>query len=311
MKTATAQPADGDEERLAARDALWVIAVNIAWGLNFIAIKLAVDGLPPMLANALRFFFVLVVLWPFLRIRRGEIAALAPIAFLTGVVHFGLVFLAMALTRDLAPLAIAGQMGVPFSVLLAVVWLKERIGPWRILGLALSFLGVVVLSWDLRGFAEVLPLLLVLGSSFVYAVVTILMRRAPTLRPLTVQAWVAVMAVPGALLFSVVFEGDPRAHLEAAPWSAWLAGLYSALAASVFGHASMNRLLQRYPVTVISPWLLIAPVVAVAATAIVFHEAIGWREFLGGGLTLGGVYLINRRLKRRPSAVARMLPDEV
>ncbi len=40
------------------KDLLIALVVIIAWGVNFVVIKVGLDGLPPMLLGALRFLLV-------------------------------------------------------------------------------------------------------------------------------------------------------------------------------------------------------------------------------------------------------------
>jgi len=82
---------------MSGRHLLLILAISLLWGLNFVAIAKAVEGLPPLFANAMRFGVVLLVLLPFLKRVEGQMPILFGIAFLMGVVHFGAVFLAMAL----------------------------------------------------------------------------------------------------------------------------------------------------------------------------------------------------------------------
>ena len=53
------------------RDLLLALVVIIAWGLNFVVIKVGLDGLPPMLLGALR--FVLVVCPAIFFIKRPQL----------------------------------------------------------------------------------------------------------------------------------------------------------------------------------------------------------------------------------------------
>ncbi len=276
---------------------LLAVTITLLWGLNFVAVAYIVRDFPPILANALRFGVVLVVLLPFLKRVPGQMGILLAIAFLMGVVHFGSMFLAMAIATDISPIAIVAQVTVPLSTLLAVLVLGERIGLWRIAGLALSFSGVLIFGLDPAGMSQTNAVALIVFSALVYSIVAILMRRIRGAAPMTVQAWIAMAAVPGSLLLTLGLENGQMAALAAAPWQSYGLVVYSALAASIIGHGGVYYLYQRYPVSTVSPFLLLAPVWAVLAAVIVMGERLDWRDLLGGALTLAGVLIVTIRTR--------------
>ena len=84
---------------------------------------------------------------------------------LTGPAAFALLFAGVYLAEDAATVAIASQMGVPFSTLLSVWLLGETIRWRRTLGIVLAFAGIVIISFDPRVFAYWEGLALVVASS--------------------------------------------------------------------------------------------------------------------------------------------------
>ncbi|MBK5910418.1 hypothetical protein CCR85_02795 [Rhodothalassium salexigens] len=284
-----------------------VILIAIVWGLNFVVVLQVVADLPPVFANAIRFAIVLVLLAPFLRPVPGRMARLIGVALVLGVVHFGLVFVAMSRTVDLAPVIVAAQTNVPFATLLAVLAFGERIGLWRTLGIALSFAGVLLIGLDPAGFDNVVAMGLILGSAFAYGLSANLLRKLVGVSAMTVQAWVAAMAVPGSLLVSWVAETGQIVAVQNAGWAAWGGLLYGAVAATIVGHVGMTYLFQRYAVTTVSPYMLMMPVFATAFAVWLADEALTWRAVVGGLVTISGVGLITlrNRLRYRQQRQAR------
>ncbi len=278
---------------------LLVLIINMVWGLNFVAIAVAVEHFPPILANCLRFSVVLLLLAPFLKRVEGQMNILLSIAFIMGIVHFGTVFLAMAVAEDMAPIAIAAQTNVPFATLLAVIFLGERIGIWRTMGISLSFVGVVIIGFEPGGFSQIDAIALVLFSALSYAVVAILMRRIRGARPMNVQAFIALAAVPGSILLSAGIETGQLEALTQAPTIAWIAIIYSGIGASIIGHGGMYVLFQRYPVTTVAPFMLLAPVFAVIAAILFLDESLTPYDIIGGTITLLGVLIITLRTRNR------------
>jgi O-acetylserine/cysteine efflux transporter len=81
--------------------------------------------------------------------------------------------------------------------------------------------------------------------------------------------------------------------------SAFLWVLYSAVAASLIGHAGMSWLVQRYPVTLITPFTLPTPLLAVLFATLVYGTPVTPLMLVGGALTLLGVAIITLRTAKK------------
>ncbi|WP_417452125.1 DMT family transporter [Kordiimonas sp.] len=290
-------------------DILLVLLVTVAWGMNFVATKWTMDGFSPLLSNALRFSSVVILLAPFLRIVRGRMVDLAIAAVLLGVVHFGALFWAVKLSGGIGSVAIASQLSVPFSTLLAVFFLGETIGWKRAMGIALSFAGVLALGFDPIVFTYWQGLLVMTFAALVFSISAILMRRLRDVRAVTTQAWVGLAGVVGSLALSFVFEHGQVEMIRTAPTSAWMAVLYSGIASSIIGHGGANYLLRKYEVSVVSPYFLLTPVVGVLSGVVLLEEEFTWRMAVGAALTLVGVLVVTLRNNARSPRLAEVAED--
>ncbi|WP_286828077.1 MULTISPECIES: DMT family transporter [Kordiimonas] len=286
------------------RDILLVILVTLVWGLNFIAVKWAVEDLPPLVANATRFIVVVVVLLPFLKIVPGRMKDLAIAAVSLGVIHFGAVFMGMQLAGGVGAVAIASQLNVPFSTILAIIVLHETVGWKRVVGIALSFAGVLVLGFDPNVFAYWDALLIIVFAAFMYSVSAVLMRRLKEVRAVTTQAWVGVAGILGSAVLSSIFETGQFEALANTGTKAWIAVVYTGIGASVIGHGGANYLLRRYEVSVVSPYFLMMPVFAVGGGILILGEEFTWRMAVGAALTLLGVMVVTLRNSARAKSLA-------
>lgn len=274
---------------------LLALIIAIVWGLNFIAVKWAVDDFPPMMANTLRFVTVLAVLFPFLRIVPGKMKSLLVAAFTLGVAHFGLVFLGMALSGGVGAVAIASQLVVPFSTILAVILLKESVGWKRVAGIALSFAGVMVLGFDPIVFNYWTGLIAVIIGAFCYSLAAVMMRQLKEVRAATVQAWVGVAGVLGSLVISLTFENGHMQVLSDATPLAWAAVIYSGIGSSVIGHGGANYLFRKYEISVVSPYFLTVPLFAVLGAVMILDEVLSAKLMFGGLLTILGILIVTLR----------------
>lgn len=288
--------------RFGPRDVFVAVAMNLVWGLNIIAVKLSVQLVPPFTAALLRQAIVLLVCLPWLRIVPGKMRLIVALGLVTGGGFFAVVNLSMAVTENVGALAIAGQLGAPFSLILAVIFLKERIGLPRIAGMALAMSGCALLVFDPAITREVPGLLLTVLASLLWATGSLFQRQLVGVGVPTMYGWIGLggLVVLGPL--ALVFEGPVMRGQVAIPPIAFLWITLSALGSTLIGSGGMAWLLQRHPVSTVIPMTLGAPVIAVGASALVFGNAITPIMVVGGAVALAGVIIVTTRTAARSDA---------
>ncbi len=277
---------------------LLALLANCAWGFNFIAGKIGAGDFQPLFFTSLRFFFLLLVMLPWLRPAPGSMRPLLQLAFLMGVGHFSMMFIGLNAGGNIASIAITTQLYVPFSAILAAVFLQEHIPLIKILAIIIAFLGIIVIGFDPIVFNHVDAVLWVMGAAFVMAVSTIFMRRFPNMGVFRLQAWTALVACPSLLLLSLIFESNHLQIVSQLKAINFWSPLYSAIGASVIGHGIVYYLLGRYPVSTVTPLLLLAPILASIFGIWWFDDQLGWRLVLGGIMTLLGVFMVSLNFRR-------------
>jgi O-acetylserine/cysteine efflux transporter len=278
------------------------LAVFIAaiWGGNLVAIKMGLQQFPPFLLSSLRFFLILAALFPFLKIVRGQMKYILGICVFAGALHFAATFVGLNLAHDTSSAAIAVQLNVPFATLLAVIFLGERVHFWRIFGMVLAFSGVLVLGFDPHVLKYVDALFVIAFAALVYAIGTVMMRKVKGVTVFQLQAWIALVSFPFLAILSLVTEpGQWHRIPEIAPMTVGSV-LFSAIGASLIGHGGIYYLLQRYPVAVVAPFLLLGPVFGVVFAVIFLHDTLTLQMVVGGLITLAGVTIITLREKKPP-----------
>ena len=294
----------GPPEALSRRDFALLLFICVVWALNFLMSALGLREIPPFTFTLLRFVVLLLALAAFMRIPpRDQWRRLAAVSLLVGVLHFGLSFLALRLSGDLSSPAIVMQSYIPMTTLLAWWWLGERFRWWTGLAIAISFLGVLVIGFDPHMLARPAAMVTMLLSALALAVGTILMKGLRGIDMPIQQGWMAAASLLPLLAISLWLEPGALAALPGASATAWLGVAYAALASSLLGHGLYYSLVQRYPVALMMPWLLLVPVLAVALGIVFWGDRPGPRLWLGGAMVLGGVLIIalRQRLKSRTS----------
>ncbi|MCW5731650.1 MAG: DMT family transporter [Alphaproteobacteria bacterium] len=284
---------------MSGRDTLLMLMVTVLWAYNFFASKIGVDHFPPIFFSALRFALLLALMLPFIRpVPKSQRMALAGVALFMGVLHFALMFTGLQLASSVSAVAIATQTQVPFAALLAMLFLKERVGWRRWLGIAIAFAGVTLIGFDPQVIDNKLALLFVLGGALTFAINQVI---ASTIRDIDIfnmQAWIGLAATPGLLALSLVFEQGQLDSVRSAGWQPWAGLAYSTIAASIIGHGIMYSMVRRYPVSLIAPYLLLPPVLAVFIGVLQWGDPFTWKLAVGGAMTLSGVGIITLRAAR-------------
>jgi O-acetylserine/cysteine efflux transporter len=279
-----------------------VLVTCLAWGGNFLASAIALKHFPPFLFTALRLAVVLAFLFPFLRpIERGQRLRMATIALLSGALHFGMNFWALRRAGDISSVAIALQSYIPMSAVLAALFLGERIGPRTWGGIALAFGGVLVLGFDPLVLDAPAALLLTLVAALMLATGTTLMRGVRGVDVFMMQAWTALIGIPFLLAISAALEPPAWPLIANAAAKDWAGVAYSGLIASLVGHGLLYWLVQRHPVSQVTPYLLLTPLFAVGLGVAVWGDRPGPKLLLGGAMVLAGVLLV--ALRPAPSGV--------
>jgi O-acetylserine/cysteine efflux transporter len=283
-------------------DFLQLLSIALIWGVNNIFAKIAVDALTPMLTVAFRFTIVLAALFMWLKAPPRAIwPTFALMLVFVGPLHFGIQYVGLKVAHDIAPMVVAMQLWAPASVAFAAVLLKEVVSPLRWAGVALSFLGVVSMSFDPVVFQQAWALLLVVIAACCYGLGAVLVRRmGGGVDVWAMQAWLALASAPTMALGSAVLERGQWEAIQRAPLGAWAAVAFGAIVSSIVANALMFKLVQKYEVSRTTPYLLLTPVISFTLAALVLGDVITPRIVLGAAITMGGVALVafaERRFK--------------
>lgn len=288
--------------RFGATDLAVAVGMNILWGLNIIAVKVSVDAISPLTAAFLRQAIVLLVCATALRIVPGRMRALLALGFLSGGAFYLATNLSLAVSNNVGALAIAGQLGVPFSLLLSILIYKERIHLPRMIGIAISLLGVGVLVFDPGAVGEFPGLALTALASLIWAMCSILQRGLVGVRVLTIYAWIGLCGTLTQGIVAWHFEPAAMMAIPQLPLGAigWVT--FSAIGSTVAGQGAMSWLLQRHSIGVVAPMTLATPVISVFTASWYFGTPVTAIMLLGGAMAMVGVAIVTIRTARAADA---------
>lgn len=276
------------------RDLGLVLLIMVIWGLNYPVGKIGVAEVPPMMLIAVRFGLVALLLLPFVPAPWGHMRRIFYLSIVIGAGHFAPNFTGLKYV-DSGVAAILNQLSVPFSSILAAVFFQDRIGWRRALGMALAFAGVAVLVGEPRRPTDLVGALLMMLASLAWAISLIQTKFLKEVHPLSLVAWMTLMATPLLVALSLLLEERPVAAVLAAGWSGWLPIVYMAVFVSIVSHSLWYDLVQRHPINVTAPFALLTPVFGIIFGVLILHEQFTWWMLAGSLITLAGVAIITIR----------------
>ena len=258
---------------------LLALSVVLVWGTNFVVIRWGLDGLPPFLFAALRFAFsalpwLLFVPPPAVRWWR-----LATFGVLLGVGQFGLMFLAMRSNISPGMASLVIQMQVFFTIVLSIWWLRERVRPYQLAGLALALAGLGVIAGHLDASVTLLGLGTVLAAAFCWACANLVAKSAGPVNMLHFMVWSSAFAVPPLVGLSLWLEG-PQAMADA------------------LRHAGLMRM--NFGVFVLhavqlAMWVAVPALLVQAGLPKAEHWQVYLPAVLGSFVLMGGLFALERR----------------
>ncbi len=270
------------------------LLVVVAWGLNFVVMKVGIGHVPPMLLAAMRFMLaafpaVLFVPrpnlpWKYL-LAYGLTASVGQFAFLFTAISVGM-------PTGLASLVLQSQAF--FTLVFAAVYLKEHWGAHQLGGLLLAGCGLVLIG---SAHGTNMPLLgfgLTLAAASMWAASNVVTRVISARGPINqvgLVVWGSLVPPIPFLLLSLGLEGPTRMGqaLAAVNWQALGALAYLAWVATLFGYSIWTRLLTRYPANQVAPFSLLVPVVGLTTGWLVYGEAMQPVHFAGAALLMAGL----------------------
>lgn len=283
-----------------SRDLLLLVVICLTWAFNNVLSKIVVDdwAIPPLFYAALRFAVVALVMLPWLWPMPRPAWRIMVIALLMGGGNFALLFVGLQ-TASPSSAAIVLQLGVPFTILLSVLMLDERVHWRRGIGIGLTLLGVLIVTWRPDGAALSTGLWFVAAAAFSGSVGAVLMKQVDDVTPFRFQAWVGFVSVIALGLCSSLFEQGQWSAAIAIGWPFFAAVLFTALIVSVGAHSAYYHLIRQYEANLLAPLTLMTPLATIAFGVLITHDDFDLRMALGATLALGGVLIV--ALRRKPA----------
>ena len=287
-------------------------AVYVLWGSTFLAIKYAVQSLPPFLMAGTRHLLAGAILYPLARMRTTEKpsisnwAATALMGALLLVVGNG----GVSWAEQYVPSGVAALLVATVSLWMVLIeWLRPggvRPTSRVLVGLALGFVGLGFLIGPTRliggGRVDPMGAMVLVLASLSWATGSVFSRRLAL--PKSLMLGTAMQSLAGGvllLLLSLVTGQGAALDLGAVSLRSVLSLGYLVVFGSLLGLSAYNWLLGAVPPARVATYAYVNPVVAMLLGWVLAGEPVTFRTFAASAVILGAVILV---------ITARKRPDE-
>jgi O-acetylserine/cysteine efflux transporter len=275
------------------RDVFIALIAALILGASFVAVKLAVREIPPLLLTSLRFFFAAVPAIFFVKRPKVPIRFVVSFGLTMGAVQFALLYTAIKLGMPAGLSSVILQLQVFFTVLLAYICFGEKPLPLEIAGGLVALVGVALIGMLENSAVEFVPFALVSASALAWAAASIITKMARPSDTFAFVVWSCPVSPLPLFVLSLLVEGRAPVMTALLHPSMASAGAVAFLAyATTLGALGIwVKLLSRYPAAAVAPFGLLVPVFGILSTHLLLGEQITRIEIVGSGLVLAGLIL--------------------
>jgi drug/metabolite transporter (DMT)-like permease len=285
-----------------------LLVVWVVWGSTYLAIRVGVETIPPLLMAAVRNLVAGLIMFP-LALRGGR-AAGAGRCWPTRSQWLGCAIVGVLLLLANGVVGV-GERTVPSglaALLVATVplWLlgmdaalnRTRLGLAPAAGLLVGLAGVALLSGlggGRRGISAV-GAVTILGAAFAWALGTIMARRVTLPRSPALASGMQLLSGGVALLALAAAAGEfGSLRLGAISARSWAALGYLIVVGSIVAFSAYGIAVRALPTATVATYAYVNPVIAVLLGTLVLNERLTPAMLGGGALIVGAVVLVVRR----------------
>jgi len=282
--------------------AAW-LSVCLIWGTTYLAIRIALETIPPTLVGGIRFIAAGAILCLLVRIQGGRLPPLRewPRQALLGTLLLALGNGCVVWSERWIPSGIAavGVAALPFWMAgTEATFGRERVRLRTIVGLATGFGGILVLIWpslfaaDVDGRWFALGVLLVQVACIGWALGSSLQKRTQTTTGIVAAS--ALQQVFAGVIMVAVGTALGEWRLFALTSRTVAAEIYLIVFGSLVAYSAYLYALAHLPIATVSLYAYVNPIIAVLLGSLIAAEPFTPRVVVAAALVLIGVTIVRR-----------------
>ena len=295
---------------------LALCVTSIVWGTTWVAMKFGVTGMPALQLAAIRQFIggTLFISF-FMLVRKQPLPTKKQLKQLFFLSIFTFVFANGFSTWSLQyiPSGLGALIGALYPLCVVLIeyffYNNKNINLAAVIGILLGIVGIGVVFYESAfgtktdGYFIGLLLAGIATISWSYSTISISKQKV-NINPYFGLGW--QMLFGSCLMFIISYGSGSYIQISAIPTTSWAAIAYLTFAGSIIAFVAFIYSMKHLPVALASIYAYINPIIAISIGTFLLNEHITLRLVIGTIITLIGVYLVNKAMKKQ---VLESLPD--
>ena len=282
-------------------------AISLVWGTTWVVSKIGIQGIPGLQLSYIRQFSAGLLFLIFFKLK-GEpwptlnqfkwlfILSLFMIVFSNGVSTWSLKYISSGLG------ALIGTLFPLCVVVIEMIWFKHSLNnKITIVGMIIGFAGLLLVfyvnAFHHQPEGYVLGVIMAFLATLSWSIGVILVARKQLhMNPYNAMGWQMFLgSFPIMLAAMATHNHIPFIEV---PMKTWLSITYLIFFGSIAAFAGMIYTVKHLPAAIASLYAYFNPIVALLIGAAILHEKLTPSIIIGSLITLSGVYIVNRSMKK-------------
>jgi len=291
---------------------LLLLFVMMAWGFNVSAISVLVNEIEPVLLTSIRVFMAGVVVLIITRIfkvfripTKAEMKVILYITIFNVIIHHLFLALGLSYTSGINAGAILG-FGPVLTMIMSVIFLKNRMTPLRITGFFIGFLGVFIATSLSNG----LSINLSVGDLFIFICILaqaysfiLISKMQPSLDTRLLTGYMMIIGSTVIFIFNLFTKPNFSELSKLVEPRLLLVFIFSAVVCTALGHMIYNNAIKKVGAAESAIFINLNTFFAVVGASLFLGEAIKLVHVIGLLFILLGVFVgtgaLEEWMKRR------------
>ena len=275
------------------KDTFIASLVPIFLGFGFVIAKPAFESFPPILLMGIRFTFAASLLIWWFPIPKGYLKKIFFASLIANTLQYSITYTGLNYI-DASAAVLLVQTEVPFGVIFAYFMLREKPTIRALIGIAVAFVGVYILTGSPNLDGKFFGITLTIIGSAIWALGQVIVKPlSKEINPLALVAWLALFSGPLLIILSSIIDGDTIKYLSEAKFDHWMIAFYIGFIMQPVTYGCFYYVLKNNPLYKVLPIVTMGiPPTGLLAAIFLLGEKPTQELFIGGAIIIVGVILI-------------------
>ena len=275
------------------KDTFIASLVPIFLGFGFVIAKPAFESFPPILLMGIRFIFAASLLIWWFPIPKGYLKKIFFASLIANTLQYSITYTGLNYI-DASAAVLLVQTEVPFGVIFAYFMLREKPTIRALIGIAVAFIGVYILTESPNLDGKFFGITLTIIGSAIWALGQVIVKPlSKEINPIALVAWLALFSGPLLITLSSIIDGDTIKYLSEAKFDHWMIAFYIGFIMQPVTYGCFYYVLKNNPLYKVLPIVTMGiPPTGLLAAIFLLGEKPTQELFIGGAIIIVGVILI-------------------